>query len=221
MRSNTSSCKSARNGFSKPVSAYIFTPCKQKLITTELSEPFTLSGNTIHYGFHQSPFGKYVLALTSEERICALEFADNEEETTRELHQKWSESELIYNPRVTTPLADQLFSQESASPLKTPCKRNSIPAEGLGSPAKDSFWRAGFLPIGIRTYQQSPGTPGHRRRHWEKPGGLSDPLSQGGSQDGRDQWIPVGIKQKIGIDRMGSSPSIRAVKLVCIHGFSS
>lgn len=104
-------------------------------------------GITIHYGFHQSPFGKYVLALTSEERICALEFADNEEETASELHKKWSESELIYNPRVTTPFADQLFSHESASPLKLLVK---------GTPFQLKVWEALLkIPFGELVSYQS------------------------------------------------------------------
>jgi len=75
-------------------------------------------GININYGFHLSPFGKYILALTSEERICALEFIDNEEEAIMALRHQWSESELNYNPQLTAPLADKLFSPESASPLK-------------------------------------------------------------------------------------------------------
>ncbi len=103
-------------------------------------------GITIHYGFHQSPFGKYILALTSEERICALEFADNEEEAARELRKQWSESELIYNPQVTTPLADQIFSHESSSPLKLLVK---------GTPFQLKVWEA-LLKIpfgGLVSYQ--------------------------------------------------------------------
>jgi len=103
-------------------------------------------GITIHFGFHQSPFGKYILALTSKERICALEFTDKEEEATRELHQQWSESELIYNPKVTTPLADQLFSHESASPLKLLVK---------GTPFQLKVWEALLkIPFGeLISYQ--------------------------------------------------------------------
>ena len=115
-------------------------------------------GITIHYGFHQSPFGKYVLALTSEERICALEFADNEEETARELHKQWSESDLIYNPQVTTPLANQLFSNESASPLKLLVK---------GTPFQLKVWEALLkIPFGELVSYQSVS------EHVDNPRGL-------------------------------------------------
>ncbi len=104
-------------------------------------------GITIHYGFHQSPFGKYILALTSEERICALEFVDNEEEAASKLQLLWSESELIYNPQLTTPLADQLFSHESVSPLKLLVK---------GTPFQLKVWEALLkVPFGELVSYQS------------------------------------------------------------------
>jgi len=76
------------------------------------------NGITIFYGFHQSPFGKYILAATSEQRICALEFTEDEKEAVESLRQYWNESKLEYNPRLTAPLAEGLFSQSTATPLK-------------------------------------------------------------------------------------------------------
>ncbi len=115
-------------------------------------------GICIYYGFHQSPFGKYLLALTAKERICALEFVDKEEEAARELHQQWSESELICNPRLTTPLAKQLFSHESAFALKLLVK---------GTPFQLKVWEALLkIPFGHLVSYQSVS------EHVDNPRGL-------------------------------------------------
>lgn len=90
-------------------------------------------GITIHYGFHQGPFGKFILALTSEKRICALEFIEDEEEAVAALHLQWGESGLKYNPPYTTPVAKQLFSNGIRTPLKLLVK---------GTPFQLKVWEA-------------------------------------------------------------------------------
>lgn len=90
-------------------------------------------GITIHYGFHQGPFGKFILALTSEERICTLEFTNDEEEAATSLRHQWSESELNHNPSFTAPMAGQLFLQEPANPIKLLVK---------GTPFQLKVWEA-------------------------------------------------------------------------------
>ena len=90
-------------------------------------------GITIHYGFHQGPFGKYILAVTSEERICALEFTDNEEDTATALQQQWSESKLIHDPSFTSSIAEGLFLHESTTQLKLLVK---------GTPFQLKVWEA-------------------------------------------------------------------------------
>lgn len=82
-------------------------------------------GITIRYGFHQGPFGKFILAVTTEERICALEFTDDEKEAVESLHQHWNESKLEHNPGVTSPLAEGLFSQQTGTKLKLLVKGTS------------------------------------------------------------------------------------------------
>ena len=103
-------------------------------------------GITIHYGFHHGPFGKFILAITSEESICALEFADNEEEAATALRHQWSESELKYNPSFTGPLAKRLFLHESTSPFKLLVK---------GTPFQMKVWEALLkIPFGeLVSYQ--------------------------------------------------------------------
>ena len=103
-------------------------------------------GITIHYGFHHGPFGKFILALSSEERICALEFTEDEEEATIVLRHQWSESTLLYNPDFTCPLAERFFLHESISPLKLLVK---------GTPFQLKVWEALLkIPFGaLVSYQ--------------------------------------------------------------------
>jgi AraC family transcriptional regulator, regulatory protein of adaptative response / methylated-DNA-[protein]-cysteine methyltransferase len=74
-------------------------------------------GISIRYGFHQSPFGKYILAVTTEQRICALEFSDREEQTVKALKKKWCESNMIPDKSFTEPVARRLFSSNMTTPL--------------------------------------------------------------------------------------------------------
>jgi AraC family transcriptional regulator of adaptative response/methylated-DNA-[protein]-cysteine methyltransferase len=103
-------------------------------------------GITIHYGFHQGPFGEYILALTSEERICALEFTDDEEGAVKALHEQWSESKLKHDSSFTTSLAKQLFSCELKAPLRLLVK---------GTPFQLKVWEALLkIPFGeLVSYQ--------------------------------------------------------------------
>jgi len=115
-------------------------------------------GITIHYGFHQGPFGNYILALTSDERICALEFIDNEGEAATALRHHWSESEISFNPTFTAPLADRLFSHASTAPLKLLVK---------GTPFQLKVWEALLkIPFGALVSYQAVS------EHVDNPRGL-------------------------------------------------
>lgn len=104
------------------------------------------SGITIHYGFHQSPFGKYILAATSEQRICTLEFTDDEKAAKTKLQHQWNESEIKYDPEYTSPMARELFSHESKEPLNLLIK---------GTPFQLKVWEALLkIPLGgLVSYQ--------------------------------------------------------------------
>jgi len=104
------------------------------------------SGMTIFYGFHMSPFGAYILALTSKKRICALEFITDQEDAVRSLQQQWSESELIFDNRKTVSVAEKLFYPESSSPLNILVK---------GTPFQLKVWEALLkIPFGaLVSYQ--------------------------------------------------------------------
>jgi len=103
-------------------------------------------GVAIHYGFHQGPLGKFILAVTSEKRICSLEFKEDEQEAADSLQEQWAESKLIFDPRFTTPLAEGLFSQKSTAPLKLLVK---------GTPFQLKVWEALLkIPFGeLVSYQ--------------------------------------------------------------------
>jgi AraC family transcriptional regulator of adaptative response/methylated-DNA-[protein]-cysteine methyltransferase len=104
------------------------------------------SGITIHYGFHQGPFGKYILAVTSQQRICALEVTEDEKEAAAKLQLQWNESTLLYDPEFTTPFTKELFSQEKRQPLKILVK---------GTPFQLKVWEALLkIPFGeLVSYQ--------------------------------------------------------------------
>lgn len=104
------------------------------------------SGITIHYGIHQGPFGKYILAATSEQRICTLEFIDDEKAAVAKLQHQWNESEIKYDPDFTTPMARELFSYESKEPLNLLVK---------GTPFQLKVWEALLkIPLGeLVSYQ--------------------------------------------------------------------
>jgi len=104
------------------------------------------AGLIIHYGFHQGPFGKYILAITAEGRICALEFIDDDEQAVANIIQHWCESQLKYDPVKTSPMAANLFSPESSSPLNILVK---------GTPFQLKVWEALLkIPFGkLVSYQ--------------------------------------------------------------------
>ena len=104
------------------------------------------SGISIYYGFHQGPFGKYILAITSEQGICALEFIEEEKQAAESLKKQWSESEITYDPEKTGPTATRLFSPGISPRLKLLVK---------GTPFQLKVWEALLkIPFGeLVSYQ--------------------------------------------------------------------
>ncbi len=73
-------------------------------------------GLNIYYGFHESPFGNYLLALT-EKGICHLEFIEtSEQQTLWALRTQWPLSDFDSNQSVTEPVHNKLFGKMSANP---------------------------------------------------------------------------------------------------------
>lgn len=76
-------------------------------------------GVEIAYGFHPSPFGECLLALTSR-GICFLAFVDNTRATALErLIQAWPNATLNESPSRTAPVVKRIFSPGNAvAPLQ-------------------------------------------------------------------------------------------------------
>lgn len=69
-------------------------------------------GLTLFSGFHQGPFGKYLLAAT-ERGICHLSFVVKGavEENVHLLRKKWPEATIVEDPKRTRLYADQIFDE--------------------------------------------------------------------------------------------------------------
>lgn len=67
-------------------------------------------GLEITYGYHASPFGECVLAIT-DRGICGLKFVQNNERSSAlaSLKSKWQNAALIENPDATRPIVDRIF----------------------------------------------------------------------------------------------------------------
>lgn len=68
------------------------------------------AGLEIRYGFHASPFGECLLAVT-ERGVCALEFvpAADRSAVLRSLEERWSLGKVTENTAATQPSADRIF----------------------------------------------------------------------------------------------------------------
>lgn len=76
------------------------------------------AGLTISYGFHPTPFGECLLALT-ERGICALAFVEQRDrQSLRDwLAAQWPRAALRENPGATQPMVDKIFTGR-ASPSR-------------------------------------------------------------------------------------------------------
>ena len=73
-------------------------------------------GLTIHYGFHDTPFGECLIAKT-ERGICALAFVDEESKATEltDFKTKWQRASLIADDKATADIAQQIFNSQSSA----------------------------------------------------------------------------------------------------------
>jgi len=70
------------------------------------------AGLTIHYGFHPSPFGECLIAMTTR-GVCHLEFVSPEDRRAAftELTAEWPRAQFEEAPRTTAPIARRLFTR--------------------------------------------------------------------------------------------------------------
>ena len=76
------------------------------------------AGLTISYGFHKTPFGECLIAVT-DRGICALLFVPDEPNghatTYQALEEKWPSAQLSENPSKTESAAQQIFNGRPSS----------------------------------------------------------------------------------------------------------
>ena len=104
------------------------------------------SGVDIAYGFHPSPFGECLLALTGR-GICFLAFVEIDRSTAlNQLMETWRNARLSEFSSRTAPVVDRIFSQAPATP---------IPVHLRGTNFQIKVWEALLrLPPGeVTTYQ--------------------------------------------------------------------
>ncbi len=68
------------------------------------------AGLSIYYGFHPTPFGECMLALT-ERGLCGMSFVSrgDRDGTLMDLRRRWNSAELIQDPQQTELILDQVF----------------------------------------------------------------------------------------------------------------
>lgn len=92
-------------------------------------------GLTIIYGFHPSPFGECLLAMT-ERGVCGLEFVPEGEQTAvlEDLKQNWARATFIEDPDRTQPFAELIFD-----PVK---EKQALPVVLKGTNFQIKVWQA-------------------------------------------------------------------------------
>ena len=68
-------------------------------------------GMKIQYGFHNTPFGECLIAITPK-GICHLAFISDRSTALEELQQRWINANLILEPLSTSLLVEQIFSSQ-------------------------------------------------------------------------------------------------------------
>lgn len=107
-------------------------------------------GLEIHYGVHNTPFGKSLIAITAR-GICNLHFLDLANEQTPEqiIRQSWSNAEIIRDRQTTQALCDRIFDSATFK------KQQPLTLLVKGTNFQIQVWRA-LLKIpfgGITTYK--------------------------------------------------------------------
>ncbi len=68
-------------------------------------------GVTISYGAFPTRFGKCLIAVTGSDKVCFLAFLDEKDDALSELSRAWSRSEIIHDPKRTSPFAGRIFGK--------------------------------------------------------------------------------------------------------------
>jgi AraC family transcriptional regulator, regulatory protein of adaptative response / methylated-DNA-[protein]-cysteine methyltransferase len=117
------------------------------------------AGLQIHYGIHDTPFGKALIATTTR-GVCNLHFLDVADQLTAEqtLRRSWSNAEVIHDVKATQPLHDLIFdlSISRDSTKWTLHEQKSLTLLVKGTNFQIQVWRALLnVPFGAMTTYQS------------------------------------------------------------------
>lgn len=108
-------------------------------------------GLRIHFGFHPTPFGESLIAVTGR-RICALGLMDRrkKQEAVKEMKQEWERASFRESPGITQPIADMVFFP----PAKKVKPRIDLFVKG--TPFQIRVWKALLrIPYGsVASYQE-------------------------------------------------------------------
>jgi len=75
-------------------------------------------GLTIYYDFFLSPFGKYLLAITGNNKICTMLFSDDEDMAIKDLYRYWFNSTIIREREMVKHTADLTFDLSKNIPMQ-------------------------------------------------------------------------------------------------------
>lgn len=117
------------------------------------------AGLQIHYGIHDTPFGKTLIATTAR-GVCNLHFLDVADQLTVEqtLRRSWSNAEIIHDVKATQPLHDLIFDSSISrdSTKWTLREQKSLTVLVKGTNFQIQVWRALLnVPFGGMTTYQS------------------------------------------------------------------
>lgn len=106
-------------------------------VTVEAVSPGELKsqgqGIEIQYGFHESPFGEFLIGITKR-GICFLAFAGKQKKITlSDLKSKWKNATFTLNQDATAPIAKGLFQKN---------KKKKIPLLLMGTSFQLKVWEA-------------------------------------------------------------------------------
>jgi AraC family transcriptional regulator of adaptative response/methylated-DNA-[protein]-cysteine methyltransferase len=128
---------------------------------------------SINFSYAETPFGNIIVASTSK-GICYIAFADDKDEAFNQLYAQFPNASYYQVVDLAQQNALYIFTRGLVATVlyQTTLKGHKLPAEGLGSTAKDPNGRLEYLfnggPNGGTTYSQSRG----RQRYWCKPSGI-------------------------------------------------
>jgi AraC family transcriptional regulator of adaptative response/methylated-DNA-[protein]-cysteine methyltransferase len=113
------------------------------------------AGVEIVYGFHPTPFGECLLALT-ERGICFLAFVDDDRQSALEqLNLAWVNSQLQEDPSRTLPVVELIFGSH-LTPLQSDLQTPGIRLHLRGTNFQLKVWEALIrLPPGTATFYEA------------------------------------------------------------------